>query len=65
LYRGVYPVNFDVMVTDSGHANQEIIDTLLQQGVVSHGDLIIITKGDLNGISGGTNSMKIMCVERE
>lgn len=64
LYRGVYPVNFDVMTTDVEHANQEIIRTLLQRGVVSHGDLIIITKGDLNGISGGTNSLKIICVDK-
>ena len=62
LYRGVYPVDFDVMLTDSAHANQEIINTLLRCGAVSQGDLVIITKGDLSGISGGSNSMKIICV---
>jgi len=50
------------MLTDSAHANQEIINTLLRCGAVSQGDLVIITKGDLSGISGGSNSMKVICV---
>lgn len=62
LYRGVYPIHFDVMGTDSVHATQEIINTLLRSGAVSKGDLVIITKGDLSGIAGGSNSMKIICV---
>jgi pyruvate kinase len=31
-------------------------------GEVKDGDLVIITKGDLMGVMGGTNSMKIVCV---
>ena len=31
-----------------------------KQGAVKKGDLVIITKGDLMGTSGGTNALKIV-----
>lgn len=63
LYRGVYSSNFeDLSQVDTLQANQLIINELLRRGFVSEGDLVIITKGDLKGISGGTNLMKIVCV---
>jgi len=62
LYRGVYAISFDVSTLVTMKANQEIVDELLKRGVVGEGELVIITKGDLNGISGGTNLMKIVCV---
>jgi len=40
-----------------------MIQELLRRGAISKGDLVIITKGDLKGISGGTNLMKIVCVD--
>ncbi len=63
LYRGVYPIEFDTSLeVDMMHVNYAMIEELVRRGVVSEGDLVIITKGDLKGISGGTNSMKIVCV---
>ncbi len=62
LYRGVYPVSFDVTGVDTVRANKEIIDDLVRRGAVRHGDLVIITKGDLQGVGGGTNVMKIVRV---
>ena len=62
LYRGVYPVSFDVTTQDSQKANEEIVEELQRRGAVRSGDLIIITKGDLNGVEGGTNVMKILRV---
>jgi pyruvate kinase len=62
LYRGVYPVAFDITHTDSAHVNEELIGVLRQMGEVDEGDLVIITKGDREGVSGGTNSMKILRV---
>ena len=63
LYRGVYPVSFDYEEgVDSRAANQEIVEELLRRGAVRDGDLIVITKGDLTGVSGGTNVMKILRV---
>ncbi len=43
---------------------QAIFDQLLSQGLVEVGDLIILTKGDLSGVQGGTNSMQILRVNR-
>jgi pyruvate kinase len=62
LYRGVYPVAYDVTHTDPALANQELLQVLRAMGHVDEGDLVIITKGDLSGVSGGTNSMKIVRV---
>lgn len=62
LFRGVYPVSFDVETTDHVQVNREAIDELVRRGAVRDGDLVIITKGDLMGMHGGTNAMKIVCV---
>ena len=64
LYKGVYPIEFEgVFGMDTLQANQAMINELLQRGAISKGDLVIITKGDLKGIAGGTNLMKIVCVD--
>ena len=56
IYRGVYPVSFDLEPgIDSRQANTEVIEELQRRGAVRDDDLVIITKGDLNGVSGGTN----------
>lgn len=65
LYRGVYPVLFDVTHSSSGQMYQAIFDQLLDKGLVDLGDQIILTKGDLSGVQGGTNSMQILRVTRE
>jgi pyruvate kinase len=62
LYRGVYPVKFDITHTDPLEANKQMIDQLMAIGAVEDGDFVIITKGDLRGRRGGTNNMKIIQV---
>ena len=62
LYRGVCPVSFSVSSTDHAEVNIEAIDELKRRGAVRDGDLVIITKGDLMGVMGGTNAMKIVRV---
>ena len=62
LYRGVYPVSFDVTTPDHATVNMEAIDELVRRGAVRDGDMVIITKGDLMGVHGGTNAMKIIMV---
>jgi pyruvate kinase len=62
LYRGVYPINFDVASKNMHEVNREVIEELLRQGTVTDGDLVIITKGDRGGVEGQTNIMKIMRV---
>jgi len=62
LYRGVYPVSFNTVQTSHAQANKRTIEVLLERGAVSQDDLVIITKGDLMGVHGGTNAMKIVRV---
>jgi pyruvate kinase len=62
MYRGVYPVSFKLESSDIEHLYQSIFKTLLSNNLVEEDDLVIFTKGDLSGVSGGTNSMKIVRV---
>ena len=62
LYRGVYPVSFHVSSTDHAYVNREAIDELLRRGAVRDGDIVLITKGDLMGVHGGTNALKVVRV---
>ena len=62
LYRGVYPVSFEIKKTERAHLYAEIFKTMLSKNLVEVGDLVIFTKGDLEGVSGSTNAMKILKV---
>jgi pyruvate kinase len=62
LYRGVYPVSFDITHIEPRHLFQEVCQVLIDKGHVKEGDLVIFTNGELEGISGGTNAMKILTV---
>jgi len=62
LYRGVYPVSFEIKKTERAHLYAEIFNTMLSKNLVEVGDLVIFTKGDLEGVSGSTNAMKILKV---
>ena len=60
LYRGVYPVSFKIQKNDPKLLYRDIFQTLLSHQLVEEGDLVIFTKGDLEGVSGSTNSMQIV-----
>jgi pyruvate kinase len=60
MYRGVYPVSFELTHTDVRRLSSDIFKALLSRDLVEVGDLVIFTKGDLEGVSGSTNSMKIL-----
>lgn len=62
LYRGVYPIPFDATHIDRRKLNQAAIHELQKRQILKHGDLVIITKGDLIGVHGRTNSLKIVAV---
>lgn len=61
LYRGVYPVSFVFEHADHAALNKEAIEELQRRGVVHEGDIVIITKGDLE-VQGSTNAIKIVRV---
>lgn len=64
LYRGVYPVAFDVTQSDTAHVQASIFARLLELQLVEPGDHVIVTSGALTGVAGGTNSMHILEVTR-
>ncbi len=65
LYRGVYPVSFDATPVDRRVVNQAAVSELQNRDILKEGDLVILTKGDLMGVHGKTNSMKIITVGSE
>lgn len=60
LYRGVYPVTLSSISIDHAELNRDLVDVLMKSSVVEDGDRVIITKGDLAGVQGGTNALKIV-----
>ena len=64
LYRGVYPVIFDVTGPDNSTETlcRALFTRLLELQLVKKRDLVILTKGELSGVQGGTNSMQILKV---
>ncbi|MGA7984504.1 MAG: pyruvate kinase [Burkholderiales bacterium] len=62
LFRDVYPL----IVEYAGHDREELLAeaerALVEQGVVTQGDLIVLTIGEPIGKPGGTNTMKIVRV---
>ena len=63
IYRGVYPVIFDVTRNASTAVLYgALFSRLLELELVKRKDLVILTKGELSGVQGGTNSMQILQV---
>jgi pyruvate kinase len=62
MYRGVYPISFKIEHSDAQLLYQDIFSTMLAHKLVEVGDRVIFTKGDLKGVSGSTNAMKIIRV---
>ena len=63
LYRGVYPVRFDIALNESAAVFLDVSRKLLSLGAVEAGDLVIYTEGEHMGVAGGTNAMKILQVQ--
>ena len=62
LYGGVYPINFDVTCCQRWEVIKGVLTALQEQGIVQAGDKVIITRGDILGLVGCTNAMKIITV---
>ncbi len=61
LFRGVYPVIFDVTHAKStGQLYDTLFTRLLELKLVDRKDLVILTKGEQSGVQGGTNSLQIL-----
>ena len=62
LYRDVRPLMIEQHSNDRDRLLWEAERLLLRRGIVSRGDLIVLTIGEPIGSSGGTNTMKIVRV---
>lgn len=62
LYRDVTPVFFDYNSREREEVLREAEQRLVDEGILSAGDLLVITIGEPIGQSGGTNTMKIVRV---
>ena len=60
LYRGVETVFFDSDLVKYADANAHSVLQLQARGIVKEGDLVIISKGDVANVVGGTNTLKIV-----
>jgi len=62
LYRGVYPIKFNVTKFNRDEINRAAVEEMMKHDVLQQGDRVILTKGDHLGEGGGTNAMKILIV---
>jgi pyruvate kinase len=63
LYRGVYPVDFDITVFARWEIIRGILTELREQKIVRAGERVIVIRGDVSGVNSGANSLKIVTVE--
>ena len=63
LYRGIYPMAFPVTDYSAVEINERAIELLKARNIVKVGDKVIITEGDILGVGGNTNVMKIHTVQ--
>lgn len=62
LYRGVYPVHFENTELSVGESEQHMVGELRRLELVDKDDHVAVTMGDVTGVAGGTNTMKIVKV---
>lgn len=62
LYRGVYPVEMAEIKHDHQSANHDAVELMVKEGIVERDDIVIITKGNLAGVGGGTSVMEVVKV---
>ena len=65
LYRGVYPVSFDVVKGERDEIRRAAIALLRESGDLAPGDLVLFTYGQQKGVAGATNTMQILTVPFE
>jgi pyruvate kinase len=62
LYRGVFPAPMNFLGKTHAQVNHAAVTVLKACHEVEDDDLVILTKGDLMGVDGGTNAMKVLRV---
>jgi pyruvate kinase len=62
LYRGVIPFHFEHDLDSGFDVALAALESLKEKGMLEFGDLVIITQGDILGVEGSTNCMRILPV---
>ena len=62
LYRGVFPAKLNFLGKTHAAVNHAAVTVLQNSKEVEENDLVILTKGDLMGVDGGTNALKVLRV---
>lgn len=60
LYRGVTAIPFQAQSFPADDVNEAAVAELSKRQLVQPGDNVILTKGSLAGLHGGTDTMKIL-----
>lgn len=63
LYRGVYPIDFDIRDFERWEVIRAVISELVAHNILQQGQRVIITRGDLIGTKFSANSLKIVTVD--
>jgi pyruvate kinase len=64
MYRGVYPIKVDFSKLGPYKVTESVVELMKDKGIISSGDSIVVTRGDMLGDQGGgTNTMKIVQVQ--
>ncbi len=63
LFRGVYPVEFDLTQYKIWEISRHALASLIKLGLLEPGDKVIVSKGDILGIGGFTNALKILSAQ--
>ncbi len=62
LYKGVFPAPMNFLGKTHAQVNHAAVTVLKNCHEVEDNDLVILTKGDLMGVDGGTNALKVLRV---
>lgn len=62
LYRGVYPIEYDVTKQGRENVNKNAVAKLVSLKAVKNKDWLIVARGDFLGIEGGCNTLKVLRV---
>lgn len=62
LFRGVYPIEFDVTKQKRADVNWQAVDKLKSLNCIADNDWVVLARGDFLGVEGGCNTMKILRV---
>lgn len=60
LFRGVYPSTLTYDGLNDEEVKASILERIKEFGIAQSGDLILMTRGEVNGAMGGTNKMEIV-----